>query len=76
MKWRRFTTKPRIDDLRKTRKFAFLPTHARDIPPPGIDVSGSTWTIWLETYEFVEKADYYGRWVFWYRRVLFPQRGE
>ncbi len=75
MKWL-VHSEPVEGSLQRTRKFAFLPTLAFEHPPPIISASGLTWTVWLEFYELVEKADHYGHWVVWYRRVLFPQPGE
>ena len=67
MKWRRFT-EPAEGDVRRTRKFAFFPTRTSD--------GTVVWTVWLETYEFLERFDWFCGWRPLQRYPLFPQPGE
>jgi hypothetical protein len=62
MRWLIYATEPREGTLRKTRKFAFFPTRTSD-----------GFRVWLEFYELVERADYFGEWRIFQRLALFTQ---
>lgn len=62
MQWYAHAAEPKEGTLRRTRKFAFFPT-----------VTSNGFWVWLEFYELVEKADYFGEWRIFQRLALFTR---